>query len=95
MATCSSILAWEIPWTEEPGGLQSMGHRESGSADQLSIQHSTNYSSAKYIMWWLGRGCVISILHSTITDERIKRLIKQIKSLSHRMGESILVSHLS
>ena len=25
MATHSRILAWEIPWTEEPGGLQSMG----------------------------------------------------------------------
>jgi len=25
MATHSSILAWEIPWTEEPGGLQFMG----------------------------------------------------------------------
>ena len=25
MATLSSILAWEIPWTEEPGRLQSMG----------------------------------------------------------------------
>jgi len=25
MATHSSILDWEIPWTEEPGGLQSMG----------------------------------------------------------------------
>ena len=25
MATYSSILAWEIPWTEDPGGLQSMG----------------------------------------------------------------------
>ena len=25
MATCSSILAWRIPWTEQPGGLQSMG----------------------------------------------------------------------
>ena len=25
MATRSSILAWEIPWTEEPGGLQFMG----------------------------------------------------------------------
>ena len=25
MATPSSILAWEIPWTEEPGRLQSMG----------------------------------------------------------------------
>ena len=27
-ATHSSILAWKIPWTEEPGGLQSWGHRE-------------------------------------------------------------------
>ena len=25
MTTHSSILAWEIPWTEEPGGLQSIG----------------------------------------------------------------------
>ena len=29
MATHSSILAWETPWTEEPGGLQSMGSRKS------------------------------------------------------------------
>ena len=29
MATRCSILAWEIPWTEEPGGLQSMGSKES------------------------------------------------------------------
>ena len=28
MATHSSILAWSIPWTEEPGGLQSMGSQE-------------------------------------------------------------------
>ena len=28
MATHSSILAWEIPWTEEPGRLQSMGSQE-------------------------------------------------------------------
>ena len=27
MATHSSILAWRILWTEEPGGLQSWGHR--------------------------------------------------------------------
>ena len=25
LATCSSVLAWETPWTEEPGGLQPMG----------------------------------------------------------------------
>ena len=30
MATHSSILAWEIQWTEEPGGLQSMGHKNVG-----------------------------------------------------------------
>ena len=29
VATHSSILAWEIPWTEEPGGLQSMGLQKS------------------------------------------------------------------
>ena len=29
MATLSSIPAWEIPWTEEPGGLQSMGMQKS------------------------------------------------------------------
>ena len=31
MAACSSILAWRIPWTEEPGGLPSVGysHEES------------------------------------------------------------------
>ena len=30
MTTHSSILAWRIPWTEEPGGLQSMGSQRAG-----------------------------------------------------------------
>ena len=30
MATHSKILAWKIPWTEEPGGLQSMGSQRVG-----------------------------------------------------------------
>ena len=30
MATHSSILAWRIPWTEEPGGLHSMGSQRIG-----------------------------------------------------------------
>ena len=30
MATQSSILAWRVPWTEEPGGLQSMGSQRVG-----------------------------------------------------------------
>ena len=30
MATHSSILAWRIPWTEKPGGLESMGSQRAG-----------------------------------------------------------------
>ena len=30
MATHSSVLAWKIPWTEEPGGLQSIGSQRVG-----------------------------------------------------------------
>ena len=37
MATYSSILAWRIPWTEEPGGLQSMGSERVGQ-DLATIQ---------------------------------------------------------
>ena len=38
MATCSSILAWRIPRTEEPDGLQSMGSQKNRT--RLSTQHS-------------------------------------------------------
>ena len=36
MASHSSILAWEIPWTEEAGGLHSVGHKELDMTEQLS-----------------------------------------------------------
>ena len=35
MATHSNVLAWEIPWTEEPGGLQSLGPQRVGHTEQL------------------------------------------------------------
>ena len=37
MATHSSTLAWKIPWTEEPGRLQSMGCKESDTTEQLDL----------------------------------------------------------
>ena len=43
MATHSSILAWEIPWTEEPGRLQSMGHKELDKTERLSIRTGQAY----------------------------------------------------
>ena len=43
MATHSSILAWRIPWTEEPGGLQSMGLQESDTTEWLSLSPSARF----------------------------------------------------
>ena len=40
MTTHSSILAWEIPWTEETGGLQSMGLQRVGHS--LATKHTTH-----------------------------------------------------
>ena len=37
IATHSSILAWRIPWTEEPGGLQSMCRKETDTTEQLVL----------------------------------------------------------
>ena len=37
MATHSSILAWRPLWTEEPGGLQSRGHKESDTTERLTL----------------------------------------------------------
>ena len=36
MAIHSSILAWRIPWTEEPGGLRSMRSKESDTTERLT-----------------------------------------------------------
>jgi len=36
MGTQSSILAWKIPWTEEPGRLQSTGSQEADTTERLS-----------------------------------------------------------
>ena len=41
MATHSGILAWRIPRTEEPGGLQSRGHKESDTTEQLHFHFFT------------------------------------------------------
>ena len=36
-ATHSSILAWRIPWKEEPGGLQSTGHKQPDTTERLHL----------------------------------------------------------
>ena len=41
----SSILAWEIPWTEEPGGLQSTGSQKESGRDSVTKQQPIPRSS--------------------------------------------------
>ena len=47
MAIHSSTLAWKIPWTEEPGGLQSMGRKESDRIEQLTLTLKSENEIAK------------------------------------------------
>ena len=47
MATHSSSLAWKIPWTEEPGRLQSMGSRRV-EHDCVTIAHSLSKHTTTY-----------------------------------------------
>ena len=43
MTTHSSILAWKIPWTEDPGRLQSMGSQRVGH-DRVTSLHFVSYA---------------------------------------------------
>ena len=47
MATHSSVIAWRIPWTEEPDRLQSMGSQESDTTERLTLSLHLKY----YIYW--------------------------------------------
>ena len=51
MATHCSILAWRIPWTEEPGGLQSTGLQESDTALAPPQPHSLTGAVAPGGVW--------------------------------------------
>ena len=50
MATDSSILAWKIPWTEEPGGLPSVGSQSRTRLKQLSSSSSRGFRIFDYLL---------------------------------------------
>ena len=43
MATHSNIIGWEIPWTEDTGGLQSWGCKESDTTERLSMHEDSTH----------------------------------------------------
>ena len=60
MATYSSILAWEIPWTEEPGGLQSVGSQKSRRDGACS--HTPREQRQEEMLTWGWVGGRVDIL---------------------------------
>ena len=52
MATHSSILAWRIPWTEKPGGLQSMGSQRVGLKWRSTHARTAHVKGVKRMWWW-------------------------------------------
>ena len=52
MATLSSILAWRIPWTEEPGGLHSTWPQRVGHDWRLSKQPKCSLTAEALFRWW-------------------------------------------
>ena len=47
MATHSNILAWRIPWTEEPGGYSPRGRKESDTTERLHF----HFSLFTFMLW--------------------------------------------
>ena len=80
IATHSSILDWRIPWTEEPGGLQSMGSKRIG--------HNWVTNAHRFVIGFLSRGklLLISWLYSPseviLEPRKIKSVIVSIVSPS-------------
>ena len=51
MATHSSILAWRIPWTEEPGGLEFVGSQRVTKQQQQLSKLGFSGPQLKYLKW--------------------------------------------
>ena len=62
MTTHSSILAWRIPWTEKPGGLQPIGSQRVGhdwaTLPLFSFLHTQYLCGGAWVSWWLNRWIV-------------------------------------
>ena len=75
VATHSSIPAWKIPWTEEPGGLQSTGsQRVRHNREQFSL-HFTSLPHLSLITTWSQQNsCPTQVKVSNINDNHLKAL---------------------
>ena len=71
MATHSSILAWEISWTEEPGGLQSMGSQR--VRHDLATKQQLSALEITQVGWPANTSTVVSVLLHSQARQTIPR----------------------
>ena len=94
MATHSSIVAWRILWTEEPGRLQSMGLQELDTTQQLNHHHDQLYGNKMDNLEEMDRFLEefnlprlnqeeIEIMKNPITSTEIEAMIKDLPENIH------------
>ena len=82
MATHSNILAWRIPWTEEPGGVQSMGLQR--VRHDLVTKHQQQHSSPHINLTVLGRSLgEDSAAGKTVMGSPFSSCIKRLSACLH------------
>ena len=107
MATCSSTLAWKIPWTEEPGRLQSMGSQRVRDDWTTSLHFTSdirfNFCDLDALIWYMSR--LLYQPHEVVWElteitykvssaiPSIKCVHKSIDHRSSQKGEEKLVSY--
>ena len=84
MATHSSILAWRIPWTEETGGLQSMGSQRVRHQTRLSDSHLIDQVHFHLHMLSLPNQCSLQFAHAEVVSTS-SHLIRQQLQMSTKV----------
>ena len=79
MALLSSILAWEIPWTEEPGGLQSMGSQKSQTrlGDWTSCRKPFRRNFHRNLTYKYIHISVCTYIHACIFSNKLRLVSKE------------------
>ena len=83
MATHTSILAWEIPWTEETGRLWSMGLQALDTTEQLKNEKNKNIQENEEpgLAFFVGRPCLLNLLfHYTLFCGHIHQCCRENRS---------------
>ena len=84
MATNSRILAWRVPWTEEPGGLQSMGSQR--------VRHNWACSHALQIFQSFHSDGFF-VTHKLLSNENETNQVQENKTLHWKKKKTIKVQH--